>query len=351
MRVRGWLTVGGATVITAVAAVAGWTAPAQAASSAVVAKDGSGNYTSVQAAVNAVPANNSSRFTITIKPGTYYEPVTVAANKPYVSFVGSTGNAADVVITYDRASGTKKSDGSTYGTSGSASVTISAHDFVAQYVTFSNSFNEAAHPEITSQQAVAVNAQGDRATFDQVRFLGNQDTLLLWSASTGTRTRSYFRGSYIEGDVDFIFGRGTGVFDRCNVKSLSRGSSSNNGYITAAATDSSNPYGFLFYQSNFTSNAPAGTVYLGRPWHPSGDVNAVAQVTYRESTLGAHIKTGGPWTDMSGFSWRTARFSEYLNTGPGATVNSNRPQLSAAQAVNYTPQKYLAGSDGWNPVH
>ncbi len=146
MRVRGWLTVGGATVITAAAAVAGWTAPAQAASSAVVAKDGSGNYTSVQAAVNAVPANNSSRFTITIKPGTYYEPVTVPANKPYVCFVGSTGNAADVVITYDSASGTKKSDGSTYGTSGSASVTISAHDFVAQYLTFANSFDEAAHP-------------------------------------------------------------------------------------------------------------------------------------------------------------------------------------------------------------
>ena len=323
---------------------------AQAASSTVVAKDGSGNYTTVQAAVNAVPANNSSRFTITIKAGTYKEPVTIPSNKPYISFVGATGNAADVVITYDRASGTLKSDGSTYGTAGSASVTINAHDFIAQYVTFSNSFNEAAHPEISSQQAVAVNVNADRETFDQARFLGNQDTLLLWSASTSTRTRSYFRGSYIEGDVDFIFGRGTGVFDRCNIKSLTRGSSSNNGYITAAATDKSNPYGFLFYQSTFTSNAPAGTVYLGRPWHPSGDVNAIAQVVYRESTLGAHIKSA-PWTDMSGFSWKNARFFEYLNTGAGAGVNSNRPQLTAAQAPTYTPQKYLAGSDGWNPVH
>jgi pectin methylesterase-like acyl-CoA thioesterase len=350
MRSRGWLAIGG-TATVAVAGALFATGVAHAATSAVVAKDGSGNYSTVQAAVNAVPANNGSRFTITIKPGTYKEVVSVPSNKPYITFVGSTGNAADVVITYDHASGTKKSDGSTYGTSGSASVTISGHDFTAQYVTFANSFNEAAHPEITSQQAVAVNVQADRATFDQVRFLGNQDTLLLWSANTATRTRSYFRGSYIEGDVDFIFGRGTGVFDRCNIRSLSRGSSSNNGYITAAATDIANPYGFLFYQSTFSSNAPANTVYLGRPWHPSGDPNAVAQVLYRESTLGAHIKTGGPWTDMSGFSWRNARFSEYLNTGPGAGVNSNRPQLSASQAPNYTREKYLAGSDGWNPVH
>src|SRR3954447_3850065 len=350
MRAHTWLAVGGTAAVTT-AGILFATGVAHAATSAVVAKDGTGNYTSVQAAVNAVPANNSSRFTITIKPGTYYEVVTVPSNKPNVSFVGSTGNAADVVITYDHASGSKKSDGSTYGTAGSASVTINAHHFVAQYVTFANSFNEAAHPEITSQQAVALNAQADRGIFDQVRVLGNQDSLLLWSANSSTTTRSYFRGSYIEGDVDFIFGRGTAVFDRCNVRSLSRGSSSNNGYITAAATSISNPYGFLFYQSNFTSNAPAGTVYLGRPWHPSGDVNAVAQVLYRESTLGAHIKTAGPWTDMSGFSWKNARFSEYLNTGPGATVNSNRPQLSSAQAGNYTRERYLAGSDGWSPVH
>ena len=93
-----------------------------ARSSSVVAKDGSGNFTSVQAAVNAVPAGNTSRYTITIRPGTYRELVTIPPNKPYISFVGSTGNARDVVITYDNACGTPKPDGGTYGTSGSASV-------------------------------------------------------------------------------------------------------------------------------------------------------------------------------------------------------------------------------------
>jgi pectin methylesterase-like acyl-CoA thioesterase len=323
---------------------------ALAATSSVVAKDGSGNYTTVQAAVNAVPANNASRYTITIKPGTYKEIVSIPSNKPYISFVGAGTSASAVVITYDNASGTAKPGGGTYGTSGSASVTIDGHDFTATNLTFSNTFDEKAHSTITDQQAVAVLTRTDRLTFDNVRFLGNQDTLYLNSAATTTPGRSYLHACYVEGDVDFIFGRGTAVFDGCQINSLNRGSSSNNGYVTAASTDISNAHGYLFYRCNLTSPAAAKTVYLGRPWHPSGDVNAIAQVVYRESTLGAQIKDA-PWTDMSGFSWKSARFFEYKDTGAGASVNSNRPQLTDAQAVNYTPQKYLAGSDGWNPVH
>lgn len=322
---------------------------ALAAGSATVAQDGSGNYRTVQAAINAVPSGNSGTFTITVKPGDYHEIVNVPSNKPYITLVGSTGRASDVVIEYNNASGTSKPGGGTYGTAGSASVTISAHDFTARNLTFANTFNEAAS-SLANKQAVAVNTQADRAVFDNVRFLGNQDTLLAWSSSTSTRTRAYFRACYVEGDVDFIFGRGTAVFDRCEIHSLSRGSSSNNGYVTAAATDIANPYGFLFSQCNLTSNAPAQTVYLGRPWHPSNDPNAIAQVVFRDSTLGGHIKSA-PWTDMSGFSWKDARFFEYHNSGSGAGVNSNRPQLTDSQAPSYTPARYLAGSDGWNPMH
>jgi len=322
--------------------------PTGGAGSVTVAKDGSGNYRTVQDAINAAPANQSSTFTISIKPGDYHEIVSVPSNKPHITLSGTTGNPADVVIEYNNASGTSKPGGGTYGTSGSASVTISANDFTARHLTFANTFNEASS-SLADKQAVAVNTQADRAVFDDVRFLGNQDTLLLWSSSTTTRTRAYFHACYVEGDVDFIFGRGTGVFDGCEIHSLSRGSSSNNGYVTAAATDISNPYGFLFSRCNLTSNAPAQTVYLGRPWHPSGDPNALAQVVFRESTLGAQIKSA-PWTDMSGFSWQDARFDEYHNSGSGAGTGSSRPQLSDTQAPNYTPQKYLAGSDGWNPI-
>ncbi|MFI7436350.1 pectinesterase family protein [Micromonospora haikouensis] len=316
----------------------------------VVAKDGSGTYTSVQAAVNAVPAGNTIPRTIVIRPGTYRELVTIPADKPHLTFVGSTGDARDVVITYDNASGTPKPDGGTYGTSGSASVTIDGSDFTARHLTFANSFDEAAH-DYGAEQAVAVLTRADRLVFDNVRFLGNQDTLYHNSANSSTIGRAYFRNCYVEGDVDFIFGRGTGVFDRCEIRSLDRGSSSNNGYVTAPSTMIDNPFGFLFVGCTLTTDsAAAQSVHLGRPWHPSGDVNAIGQVVFRDSVLGAHVKDS-PWTDMSGFSWKDARFFEYRNSGPGATVTADRPQLTDAQAPTYTAQRYLAGSDGWNPIH
>ncbi|WP_329009927.1 pectinesterase family protein [Micromonospora rifamycinica] len=323
------------------------TGPAERSS--VVAPDGSGDHTSVQAAVDAVPVGNASRYTITIRPGTYRETVTVPAGKPYVSFVGSTGDPRDVVIVYDNASGTPKPGGGTYGTSGSASVTIDGNDFTARHLTFANDFDEAAH-DYSAEQAVAVLTRADRLVFDDVRFLGNQDTLYHNSASVDAVGRAYFRDCYVEGDVDFIFGRGTGVFDGCEIRSLDRGSTSNNGYVTAASTMIGNPYGLLFTGCALTTDtAAAQSVHLGRPWHPSGDVNAIGQVVFRDSVLGAHVKDS-PWTDMSGFSWRDARFAEYRNSGPGSTVTADRPQLTDPQAPTYTPQRYLAGADGWNPI-
>ncbi|MEV4755483.1 pectinesterase family protein [Micromonospora sp. NPDC049559] len=316
----------------------------------LVAADGSGQFTTVQAAVNAVPTGNTRRWTINIRPGTYRELLTVPSDKPFVSFVGTSGNAADVVITYDNASGTPRPDGSgTYGTTGSSTVFIDGDDFTARNLTFANSFDEAAH-DYAAEQAVAVTTRGDRLVFDNVRFLGNQDTLQPSSPDAGTVSRSYYRRCYVEGDVDFVFGRGTAVFDRCEIRSLNRGSSSNNGYVTAASTSIANPYGFLFTRCRLTAapGTSAGSVYLGRPWHPGGDVNAIAQVLFRNSVLAAHIK-GAPWTDMSGFSWRDARFAEYRNTGAGATVTSDRPQLPDAQAPDHTVRRYLAGGDGWDP--
>ncbi|MET9001030.1 pectinesterase family protein [Amycolatopsis sp. NPDC004169] len=317
-----------------------------AAANVVVAKDGSGNYQTVQAGINAVSAGG----TVSIKPGTYREVVSVPSAKTGITLRGTTGNAADVVIDHDNASGTKKPDGTTYGTSGSATATIAANGFTATALTFRNSFDRTAHPEIKDTQAVAVKTTGDRMVFDNVTFLGHQDTLYADTAAVGTTGRQYYRNCSISGDVDFLFGRATAVFDRATITALDRGSSSNNGFLTAASTRRSNPYGFLVVGSKVLSPAASASFYLGRPWHPSGDVDAVAQVLFRETSLPAAIKPA-PWTDMSGFSWKDARFGEYRNTGPGAGAGADRPQLSAAQAANYTPQKYLAGGDGWNPVH
>ncbi|MGW4961838.1 hypothetical protein ACWEPL_31875 [Nonomuraea sp. NPDC004186] len=133
------------------------------------------------------------------------------------------------------------------------------------------------------------------------------------------------------------------------IKGRTRGSADNNGYVTAASTELSNPYGFLIYRSHLTSDAPARTFHLGRPWPAGGSTTARGQVLVRESWLGQRIKDA-PWTDMSGLSWRDARLSEYRNHGPGATVNDDRPQLTSDQAAAFTPERYLAGADGWNPV-
>jgi len=145
--------------------------------------------------------------------------------------------------------------------------------------------------------------------------------------------------SYVEGTVDFIFGGGTAVFNASTIYEKR----ASGGPITAAKTDAGNAYGFLFYKSTI-NGAAAGKTQLGRPW------GADAQVLYRESSLSATIATAQPWIDMSSNSWKKARFTEYRNTGSGATTNGNRPQLPDSQAANYTPQKYLAGSDGWNPI-
>ncbi|MFD6278729.1 pectinesterase family protein [Streptomyces sp. NPDC060209] len=299
--------------------------PAGSTAPATVAADGTGTYRTVQAAVNAVGSGNASRVTITIKPGTYREQVTVPADKPFVTLKGLGDSPDDVVIVNNRNAGD-------YGTAGSATVVALGHDFDATGLTLSNDFDE--NTSDTGDQALALYLDADRALLDDVRLLGDQDTFLV-----NNKARAYIVDSYIEGTVDFIYGGGTAVFHACTVHEKR----STGGPITAASTPAEKTYGFLFYRSTVTGSV-SNTTQLGRPWR------ADAQVLYRESSLSSALATAQPWTDMSTNSWKNARFSEYRNTGAGATANGNRPQLTDAQAANHTPQKYLAGTDGWNPV-
>lgn len=308
-----------------------------------VAKDGSGDFMSVQAAIDAVP--DGTPATIRIRPGVYREVVRVPAAKTHLTMFGVTGDPADVVIDFDNASGTLKPDGTPFGTTGSATVTLQASDFTARHITFSNSFDRAAHPEITATQAVAVKATGDRMLFEHDRFLGHQDTLYADTSNVDIRARQLYRHSTIVGDVDFMFGRATAVFDHVSITALDRGGNPN-GYLTAASTRVDNPHGFLITNSTVTSPAAPGTYFLGRPWHPGGDPNAIAQVVVRNTALPAAIKST-PWTDFSGFSWRDARLFEYRNNGPGAGTGPDRPQLTDAEAPQFTVAAYLGD---WTPV-
>jgi pectinesterase len=306
--------------------------PASAATAITVAADGSGDYTTIQAAISAA----STGTVITIKTGTYHGQVSIPSSKSGITLQGATGTATDIVITGNTPQ-------STSSASGSATVLNLAANTTIKGLTMANTYGE-------GSQALALYAGGDRQVYRNVRMLGYQDTFLSWGGTGASQVRQYVYKSYIEGAVDFIYGNGAVVIDSTTINSLNR-NSTNNGYITAAATNASNTYGFLITRSTLQSTAAAQTVALGRCWHAGGASDAIGQVLVRESTLGAHIRQAGAWQDMSGFSWKTCRFTEYLNTGAGATQGtSDRPQMSASTAANYTSQKYLAGSDGWNPV-
>jgi pectinesterase len=326
------LTGAGLSVAALVTVVASTVVPAAAATAITVATDGSGNYTTIQAAVAAAGTGT----VITIKAGTYKGQVNIPTSKSGITLQGATGTATDVVITGNTPQ-------STAGAAGSATVLNLAANTTIKGLTMANTYGE-------GSQALALYAGGDRQVYTNVRMLGYQDTFLSWGGTGASQVRQYVYKSYIQGAVDFIYGNGAVVIDSTTVQSLDR-ASTNNGYITAAATNASNTYGILITRSTLQSPAAAQTVALGRCWHAGNAADAIGQVLIRQSTLGSHIRQAGAWQDMSGFSWKTCRFSEYLNTGAGATQGtSDRPQMSASTAANYTSQKYLAGSDGWNPV-
>ncbi len=311
-----------------------------------VSQDGKGDFSSVQAALNAVPVNNAANTTVALKAGTYREVVNLPASKPYVTLLGGTLRPEDTVITYDNWSGSPAPGGGTLGTSGSATATLNANDFVARFITFANTFDPASHPETNQHQAVAVKTAGDRLIFDHDRFLGNQDTLYANSPSTTATGRQLFTNCTIEGTIDFIFGRGTAVFDRDTI--LIKNVSGTGPKMTAASTPAAQQYGYLITNSVVNSTAPAGSAFLGRPWPATTD--AKAQVTVRDTWLPVAIGAA-PWQNWTSpaVDWHTVRFAEYHNHGPGAGVNADRPQLTAAQAAMQTPVNYLIGQDNWTP--
>lgn len=303
-----------------------------ASTSVVVAKDGSGNYTSVQQAINSVPDNNKSWYTINIKKGTYKEVIKVPSSKKYIKLVGE--DVGSTKLTYDNCSSTIG------GTTASASVTLQGDNLFAKNITFENSFDYD-KSTLANKQAVACEPTGDRQIFVNCRFTGNQDTLYVKSG------RQYFKDCYINGHTDFIFGDATAVFNNCEVYSKNKSGAS----ITAPNTASKTQYGLVFLNSKLTadSNLKANSVYLGRPWHPSSNGDSVnSSSTFVNCNLGAHINSAG-WTKMGTTNPSTERFREYKNTGAGAVVNSSRKQLTDSEAKNYTVKNILKGRDSWNP--
>ena len=286
-----------------------------AATTLVVAKDGSGSYKTVQAAINAAKSGD----TIEIKDGTYSEQITVTTAN--IKMVGQ--SCANTIIT------ARKNQEDTGSPAKAATANISASGFCAKNITFVNSF-DGKTTSSNQDQAQAIYANGDQQVYINCAFKGHQDTML------NQNGRQYFKSCYIAGDVDFIYGGATVVIDSCEIYSITRNSSTNNGYICAPSTPSGK-LGYLFYKCNLTSNCSSKTVKLGRAW------NNAPQVLFRECTMGAHISDTA-WGTINGLDPAECDMFEYKNIGPGA--NLNRRQLDPSKESNYTVAKYLSG---WNP--
>jgi polygalacturonase len=307
-----------------------------------VAADGTGDYYSIQRALDMVPKTGGA--VLSVSPGTYREVIT--ADKPNVTIRSANPDASKTVVVNDRSAGQNG------GTLHSATVNVTADNFFAENITFENDFNRTHEQTSQGSQALAISVTGDRAVFHNVRLLGNQDTVYLASrcgpgGQDCTPTRQYFSDCYVAGNVDFIFGDSKAVFENCEIHSTPHGG----GYITAQskhypAQDS----GFVIDHAKLTADAGVtGPIFLGRPWRP------YATVIYMHTEMDDKIDPAGwrEWHPGETHSLDTAYYAEFDSTGPGAhhdERDSHTHFLTPEQAAQYEPKVFLKGNDNWDPT-
>jgi len=283
----------------------------------VVSHDGSGNFTSIQKAIDGCKAFPDNRVTIFVKNGTYMEKLLVPSCNTQLSIIGE--SVDKTIITYDDYfDKINRGRNSTFYTS---TLKVEANDFILENITVENTAGPVG-------QAVAIHAEGDQCVFRNCRFLGNQDT----AYAAGKFSRMFFSNCYIEGTTDFIFGEATVLFEKCSIHC--KGDS----YITAASTPEGKPFGFVFRNCKLTAAENVKNVYLGRPWR------IYAKVAYLNCEMGSFIKSEGWHNWDKPNAEKTSFFAEYKNTGPGALpvkrINWSH-QLTDDEASAFTPEKIL----------
>jgi pectinesterase len=337
-----------------------------------------GMFTTVQSALDAAIARGgTTRISIQVMPGTYREVVCVRTGPPITLFSAETDAGTFPTIVFGNLAGTAPPEagapplcfggtlGATFGTDNSATFGVAGANFQAKNLIISNDGDVATLTGAVAgqTQGVALHTRGDKALFENVRLLGHQDTLEVKTGNVGTITRSYFKNSYIAGDVDFVFGRGTAVFDHCEmhivtgrpatVGTMNNGAPRVTGNVIAPSTNAPNAFGFLVIGGSFTAdaNATANGSTLGRAYDEGvavGDagtiLNAYAnlassgtypngQAVIRETTVAGHINATTPWASAAtttrpytstggvadnGSPTPANRLYEYANTGAGA---------------------------------
>ena len=289
----------------------------------VVSRDGTGNFRTLQEAIESARAFMDYTVTIYVKNGVYKEKVIVPSWVENIDIIGE--DRDKTIITYDDHANINK-----MGTFRTYTVKVEGSDITFKNLTIENNAAQLG-------QAVALHTEGDRLKFINCRILGNQDTIY-----TGAQfTRLYFKDCYIDGTTDFIFGPSTALFEDCIIHSK------RNSYVTAASTPKEAKYGYVFKHCKLTAEPGVDKVYLGRPWRP------YAYTLFIECELGKHIVSAGwhNWGKQS--NEETARYMEYKNTGEGANASERvawSKQLTKKEAEAVTVDAIFRTQSNWNPI-
>lgn len=289
----------------------------------VVSRDGTGNFRTLQEAIESARAFMDYTVTIYVRNGVYKEKVIVPSWVENIDIIGE--DRDKTIITYDDHANINK-----MGTFRTYTVKVEGSDITFKNLTIENNAAQLG-------QAVALHTEGDRLKFINCRILGNQDTIY-----TGAKfTRLYFKDCYIDGTTDFIFGPSTALFEDCIIHSK------RNSYVTAASTPKEAKYGYVFKHCKLTAEPGVDKVYLGRPWRP------YAYTLFIECELGKHIVSAGwhNWGKQS--NEETARYMEYKNTGEGANASERvawSKQLIKKEAEAVTVDAIFRTQSNWNPI-
>lgn len=289
----------------------------------VVSRDGTGNFRTLQEAIESARAFMDYTVTIYVKNGVYKEKVIVPSWVENIDIIGE--DRDKTIITYDDHANINK-----MGTFRTYTVKVEGSDITFKNLTIENNAAQLG-------QAVALHTEGDRLKFINCRILGNQDTIY-----TGAKfTRLYFKDCYIDGTTDFIFGPSTALFEDCIIHSK------RNSYVTAASTPKEAKYGYIFKHCKLTAEPGVDKVYLGRPWRP------YAYTLFIECELGKHIVPAGwhNWGKQS--NEETARYMEYKNTGEGANASERvawSKQLTKKEAEAVTVDAIFRTQSDWDPI-
>ena len=293
----------------------------------VVARDGTGQFRTVDEAIEVCRAFMDYHKVIYVKKGTYKEKLIVPQWLQNIEICGE--DRDQTIITWDDHANIRTADRPNgMGTFRTYTLKIQGSDITLKNITIENNAARLG-------QAVALHTEGDRLLFINCRFLGHQDTIYTGNAGC----RHYFKDCYIEGTTDFIFGPSTAWFENCHIHCKL------NSYITAASTPKEIKYGYVFNNCVITAANDVTKVYLGRPWRDYG------YTLFMHCQLPAQIRPEG-WHHWQKEREQTARYLEFENSGEGADTKSRvewSHQLTKKEAQQITIENVFAHQDNWKP--